>query len=357
MSPKRFSYAFGAAAVLSTAITADAAYTQLATLSEIVGTSGASQFNSFAIQGDDLYATVTNGAFAITKVSDLSGTKTSSVLTPQSSISAVNGGATFLSGSTGFGFRAPDSIQFADSGSAGIYRVDASTGAISSYVSSGDINTALGITNTQILGVHGNISTGEYAFYQARNGSRALMATTGPGSVSTLLDSTALTALNGSDQLAGGIASIGNSVFFSTGSSGTRNLYAYSLSMNTAALVFTETQIAALNSNGTAFSLSEIFAAPDGLVYLRNAQSRDIFSFDPDDAAASLKLVISRDELETGPANTANVTHLDWYDGNLAFAVTSTAGGAEAGVFAIPEPSVLILSTLIVPGFLLRRRR
>ena len=347
------------AIVFALSLSAQGAYTQIASLAEVLGTSTATGFNAFAIEGNNLFATVSgpSNTYAITKVSGLGGVKTSSILTNTAAVDAVNGTATNLSGSTGFGLRAAGSLQFADSNSGSIYRVNTSTGAISTYVSKATIDTALSITNSQILGVHGNTSTGEYAFYQSRAGSRALMATTGAGSVSTLINSAGLLALNGVDQIAGGIASQSGLIYFSTGASGSRNLYSYSLSLATTALVYTEAQLALLNTNNTGFSLTEMFAAPDGLVYLRNGQSKDILSFNPAAPSTSLSLVISSAALVGGAAATDALTHLDWYDGKLAFAVTSSAGGAVPGVYAIPEVSsfALTLGALTLLG--LRRRR
>ena len=93
--------------------------------------------------------------------------------------------------------------------------------------------------------------------------------------------------------------------------------------------------------------------APDGLIYMRFGRSstRSILSFDPASGTPGLTVasVLSKAELEAGPAGSATTMNLSWYDGNLAFH-TSTGG-----LYAIPEPASI--GFLDLGGLLLLRRR
>lgn len=345
-------YLYSTLLVLTLTLNANAAYTQLASLSELVGTTGATSVNSFVINGTTSYQ-ITSGTsanYSVLKTTGLGGVKTTTQIITNAALRAVNGNGNSFSGATGFGRSSAGVLQLADGTSEAIYRINTTNNTISRYVSKADIDLLTGL-DTNILAGHTVLPNGEHAFYDTRSDS---FISTSSGSVSTTISTSALIAIAGNADSNGGITAFGTSLFWSENTN--RRIYSYDTSTSTGSVALTTANITSV-TGGASFTLGAMFAAPDNLIYFQDNQSRNVLSFDPTNAAASLTNVLTQAQLLAGPAGTSTLQQFGWYNDNLAFLVNTSAGGAAPGLYAIPEVSTFTLSLGALTLLGLRRRR
>ncbi|TAG07334.1 MAG: PEP-CTERM sorting domain-containing protein [Verrucomicrobia bacterium] len=347
--------ALGAAMILST--NAHAAYTQLLTASNLVGSSGAVSVNSFVIIGDTSYQ-ITNRVTTPSVVNSVitrttgvgTGTPVTSVLTTNAQISAAGGGVSFF-GAFGIGQSSPGVLQVVDTVSNSVYRINQTTGAVTQYLSRAQASAALGVTNAQLFASNVILPSGEHLGYDAVGDS--FYRTTGLGTASTALSAAGINGIAGNTIVNGGMAAVGDKFFWSSNTSDA--IYSYDLVGALGNTVLTTAQIIA-ETGGTAYGAGDMFSAPDGNIYFVDNSSDSILSFNPSNPAGTLDTVLTSAQLSAGAANTSSVAQLGWFNGNLTFLVNA-GGSAVRGVYVIPEPSTfgLALGALAMLG--LRRKR
>ncbi len=242
-----------------------------------------------------------------------------------------------------------NNLQIIDGETDQIYRVDTSTGMVNTYITNADIaaHTGLGSANiSNALGGGVNLA-GEPVFYDTESDS--LLVGSGPGAVTTLLSNSQLVAAqDGDDDVDSGVTfdPAGNLYW---GNNNTDTIYKYD-GMDISPIVQPDDLSPFVGS--ITFS-SDMFVAPDGLLYFRAGTGGDtaLFSFDPAavDPASTVSVVLSNEDLNDGPAGSAFISNLSWHEGNIGFNVFS------GGFYAVPEPGSLAL--LGLGGLLVARRR
>lgn len=264
-------------------------------------------------------------------------------------------GASNLNPGRAFGLAGND-LVIGDGTDDAVYKIDTTTGVRTDYLTKAQLFAQTGGDSIQ-----GNSSIvrpdGELVFYELDTD--ALWVTNGAGSVTEFLSNEALVNATGSDSVSSQIAlDDGGDYYY--GNSSTDSIYVIDNDVpvvtpgdNILELV-TGDMVSAVTGNASVSYGDMIFNPTDGLIYVRELISRTFVSFDPDDPAGTIAAVLTRDQLEAGPAESAfTIGPFSLVDGQLAWSLNAFSSGVT-GYYTIPEPSTLLMLTLIVPMF--RRR-
>jgi hypothetical protein len=323
------------------------------------GTGATSHFSSASEAGNTYHQLSLSSSPAITKV-DPAGNATTLVDTLAWAI--ATGGSTSMTGFYGFGIDG-DYLQFAESSSDAVWRVNKNTGAISAFASSADIlshtqSVDPSITSVQLLSSNAP-SGGKHYFYEGQTDSILVADGT---SVGTYVSSADLVSLTGSDTVSGGMAldGSGNLIFASNSSD---SMFAWSDSLMSGFEVLSTAAITAVTGASSA-GFGDIFFAPDGFIYFYESAADSILRFNPTFGPGSLSTVLTEAELLAGPAGSDLIFGLSWYDGpglgiydvgvpgELAFNVNGSKG-----FYAVPEPTTALIFAIGGLGLLRRRLR
>jgi len=316
-------------------------YVELVPWSTVEAGSGGTTHFAAVVDGSTSYHQLRSSA-AITQVDNLGGVQTSSVLMNAAQWFAATGETNL---STFYGFSVSGNyVQFNDTTTDQVWRVDRTTGAISAYATVADITALTGATGAQMLSPSDTAPSGEMAFYDGTSDS--ILVTNGANNVEYLVSAADLTAATGNSSVSGGLGyDASGNLYWGTNTSD--NLWRHNTD-GTNVEVLTTADITAVTGESSV-GWKDIFPAPDGLVYFGETQSDSIMRFDPANAAGTLEIFLSAAQLEAGPMDSNNVICLTWYDGNLAFQRFN-----DYGLYVVPEPASLLL--VVVAGALIRRR-
>ncbi|MCP4248785.1 MAG: PEP-CTERM sorting domain-containing protein [bacterium] len=309
------------------------------------GSTGTSHW-SHVIDGQTSYHTVNlNSTPAITKVTNLNGVQSSSVLVSSADWFAASG-QTMMANGNGFGISGGTDLMWTDTGSDAVWKADLGTGAVSAYVTKAQIMTHTGQTAAGSLNANSITPTGELVWYESTSDS--VLVTTGAGTLATLINNADLTALQGNDTFASGIGfDAGGGMYW--GDSTSDSAYMRSAG-GTLSKVLDVADIIAV-SGKTAAGFGDFFGAGDGLMYFYESTGDNIMRFDPAAPVSSLEIYISEAELLAGPQASDSVVTLGWYDDRLTFHRYGTYG-----LYVVPEPTSLSLLGLGALALLRRRR-
>lgn len=244
-------------------------------------------------------------------------------------------------------------VQFADSSSDAVWRVDKMTGAVNSYVSEAAIQAHTGQSSAQLLTPYVVASGGETIFYEGQSDS--ILMTIGPNSLFTLVSEPLLTATFGNSSVSGGMAldPAGN-LFWGNNTSD-------SLAMRSSAgmlsWALTTGDITAVTGEAAA-GIGAMKYGGDGRVYFNETTSDTIMTFNPADPAGSLNILLTNAELVGGPAGSDSVGTMSWFDkGDGTAGVTWAKISGTGGIYFVPEPGMMALFALGAVGFFRRSRR
>ena len=280
----------------------------------------------------------------ITKVTDFAGTPVTTELMSSATWQTASGG-TGMTAFYGFGMSG-NNLQFSESASDAVWRVDKTSGALTSYVSKSQIQSFTG--SAPSLGTQFAVApNGEHVF---RDGtSLGFLTTTGPGTVAWLVTSTDLSNLMGNTNVSGGFGyDLSGSLYWGSGTSGA--IYKRAAD-GTLSQVLDQTALSSVAGSAvTSFGAFEGIS-PDGWVYFFNNSGKNIMKFNPASPASTLAMAITTADLLASPGASSTVYELGFYNGNLAY-----NNNATKGIYMIPEPMSLAL--LALGGLVgLRRRR
>ncbi len=308
-----------------------------------------SQHYSWVIDGDTSYHMLGTAA-RLVKVNNLSGVQTSTELMSNAAWQIANGGSSGATSFYGLG-QSGNYIQWSDSTTDAVWRVDKTSGAITSYVSNAQILAYQqgfypAQTGASLLTPAAVTPTGEHVFYEST--ADDILMTTGPGALTTVATAADLTAVQGNSSISGGMGFDVNGDLY-WGNNTNDAMYKYS--GGTISEVLTQANIIAVTGGSAAGFGAVEGISPDGMVYFYETSSDDILKFDPADPATSLSIVLTKDDLLASPGASSTVYEIGFYNDMFAYNNNGTRG-----LYYIPEPTSLAL--LALGGLVgLRRRR
>lgn len=316
----------------------------------LAGAPGPTQNMAAVVEGNSSYHFLTGGnSPRLERLDNLGGAQTVTILTSSAQWSLAGGtnNPAMYYGMTVSG----NYIQFADTATDGVWRINKSTGAISQYVTKAQIFAVAGNgggagTEAALLASARTAPDGEFVVYDST--SKSIIKTTGPGACQVYVTAADITAITGGTGVAGGLGFDATGAMY-FGSSTSKALHKRDPISGVLSTVLTTAQIQAV-AGGSSVSFKDIFFAPDGFMYFQDNSSGNILRFDPSNPVGTLANYITKAELTAGPMAGSNVIQLSWYNGGLAWHTFQSFG-----LYGVaPEPAALTL--LAVAGLLLRRR-
>lgn len=320
-----------AAALL--AVPASAQYLQLIDLPTLNGGDGTS-LNSATIVGSDAFAVLSGGGnHRVVKVADIGGANTVTTLVSTADWNTAVGSVP--TGIAGVPYASGSDLLILDIVTDQVVKVDQGTGAASLLVDNATIGGSV---------TFGGIdpSDGNLLVYQSSDD--VLLKTTGAvNGITTVLTDTELTTITGDDTPSGVAADASGVIYLGQGTnSAGEDISFFDPSGPSSGTILTEEQIAGVG-NDVGFSTTA-FDFIDGKLVFRDGGTNDsIKSVDPANALATLTVELDEATLVAGPAASDFVNNFTSFNGALAWVQTLGSGGQVAGIYAIPEPSSLVL--------------
>ena len=288
------------------------------------GASGtAGNFFAHAIDGDTAYCSFSKGY--ITKITNIDGVQTSSVLVTPTDWTTANGGATSnLTNFYGFGVSG-DYLIWTDTGSDAVWKADKTTGAISNVVTRSAIQNYLGLaTVTNSVGAYTVDLNGGLTFFEST--SQKILNVDMAGTLSTV-------ATVGYSVVSGLTYDPAGNLYW--GESATDTIYRLD-SGGTPTAILNSAAIYAV-TGGVNATFNDIFYGKNGWLYFYEQVDNSILQFNLSDPAATLSLLVET----SGRANTFGL----YSDAGQDYLTYHNYTGDLMAV-AVPEPATVMLLTL-----------
>jgi len=313
---------------------------------------GAEAVMGFDIEDDTAYVQVSfQNVPQINRIEHLSGGQVVTRLMHPANWLAASGENAMT---TWYGFEATSNyLQFADTYSDGIWRVDKNTGDLSCYVSKSSVTNTIDSTNGyRFLATYvTSPNTGETIFYNPD--SFYLMTTAGSNVVKTFISNAQLSNAFGNTRCAGGMTFDPNdNLYWGQYESNRYRIYAGIHKRDTngvLSVLLTKAQMDAV-AGANYPAIGDIFYAPDGQLYIYKYKTFHgcIITCDPaaTNPAATLRMFMSETDLTNSAAQSWQVGEMGWYKGGLAWHHFFMGEPRRTGIFAVVptnEP-VLVVS-------------
>jgi len=304
----------------------------------------------FVIEDDTAYVQLNLplGLTQITRVDNISGGQFTSRMLHPTNWLALSGEDNM---STWFGFDSYSNyLQFADTYSDSIWRLDKDTLVLSCYVDKRAVTNTLDVTNG-----FGFLSTyvtrpdnGEVLFYNTVG--RNIMTTDGSNTIRTYISNAALSNTFGATRCVGGMAydPAGTLYWGQREQNGSYTAIHKRDTNGVMSVLLSEAQMNAVHGP-TYTAIGDIFYAPDGQLYIFKYRTYHgcIVTCDPaaTNVAATLRVFMSENDLTNSAAQSWNVAQMGWYKGGLCWHHFFMNEPRRTGIFAVVptnEPAVAI---------------
>ncbi len=209
-----------------------------------------------------------------------------------------------------------DDLQFGDTVSKQIWRVNKHTGAITLHISSEAITNALGISTLNWTSAYmTDHRDGAIVFYES--GSRRIVRALDSNTITTIVNTEAFSNAFGYAVVTGGMTMdpYGN-LYTGSGTSGATRVVIMCATNGTLSVAVPTAALSNLVKESS-LNLQDIFFAPDGWIYLavsRSGNQNNILRFWPTNPVASLAMVLAKDQLLDSIAGN-QVASFDWHNG------------------------------------------
>ncbi|HQL10286.1 MAG TPA: hypothetical protein PLE35_11845, partial [Lentisphaeria bacterium] len=304
----------------------------------------------FLIEDDTAYVQLNlpQGLTQITRVDNISGGQFTSRMLHPTNWLASSGEDNM---STWFGFDAYSNfLQFADTYSDGIWRLDKDTLELSCYVDKDAVTNTLDSTNGfRFLSTYvTRPDSGEVLFYNTLG--RNLMTTDGSNTIRTYLSNADLSNTFGVTRCVGGMAydPAGTLYWGQREQDGSYTAIHKRDTNGVMSVLLSEAQMNAVHGP-TYTAIGDIFYAPDGQLYIFKYRTYHgcIVTCDPaaSNVADTLRVFMSENDLTNSAAQSWNVAQMGWYKGGLCWHHFYMNEPRRTGIFAVVptnEPAVAI---------------
>ncbi len=267
-------------------------------------------------EGTSSFCQLTGGDYGvqITRVDGLGGALTETQLVAPSNwlaASAQTGCTTF------YGLDVwDDYVQFGDTFSKQIWRVNKHTGVITLHISRHAITNTLGITTLNWTSANMmDRRDGAAIFYES--GSRQIVRALSTNDITSFISAQDLSNAFGYAVIAGGMTIDANGIFYAgSGTTGSTRVV-FSRDATNGITIALPTDAISNLVRESSIIIQDIFCAPDGWIYLavsRSANVNNILRFAPADPTGTVHLVLSKDDLAATVSGN-QVSSLDWNNG------------------------------------------
>jgi len=315
---------------------------------------GSERIYGFVIDNDTAYVQLTGGSLPqITRIESIGGGQEVTRLVTPAGWLAAAGNTTMLT-FNGFDI-VGEYLQFADTTSDEIWRVQRTTGEVIKYADQASIMAAGGFTNAVSLNnAHTkNPFTSEHVFYEST--SRHILTTDGSNNVAVFISNEEMSNTFGNAMVLEGMAfdSAGN-FYWSQYVSGSYLGIHKRDTNGTMSVFLTKAQLDAVHGADLPVPGAMLFA-PDGYLYIRvrKGTAGAILRCDPlaSNYVDTLSLYLSVQQLSNSVAQSANAGELGWYKGGLTWHYFEVRSG---GIFVnVPtnEPALVITGAVEVTEY------
>ncbi|HAL45209.1 MAG: hypothetical protein A2Y12_04510 [Planctomycetes bacterium GWF2_42_9] len=285
---------------------------------------------SHVIDGQTAYVEFMKGG--VTKIQNINGVQTSSVLFTQTDWAAASGGSASLTAFYGFGMSG-NNLIWTDTASDAVWTANTTTGAITNIVSKTAIGSFVGGT-AATNGAFTVAPNGGLTFMET--GTKTMLNVDLSGNLTTVLPA----GFTENSIISGLTYDSAGRVYWGDNTADTIYRKATDGSIEA---VISSSEVYAL-TNQTNASFNDIFAGPNGWMYFYEAADNSILQFNISNPEATLSILVET----SGRANTFGL----YSNGGVDYLTYHAYTGDIMGV-VVPEPTTIGLLSL--GGLLLRR--
>ncbi len=245
-----------------------------------------------------------------------------------------------------------DSLQLIDQSTDSVYRVNTTTGAMSTVVSPTDILTLTGLTELQVREECTFDSQGNMYFYEDK--SDQILTVDTAGVLSVFIDKATLQTAVGDASLlsyvSGAIAFDWDGNFYWTlsgassapGDVSRGSIYKMNAEDSTFSKALTQPEIVTVSKTDPFFganyaAFNDMVLGPDGWFYTFERGNSSVLRFDPEDPSATIELLFSQPDLEAGDMGVKYINDFATFGDLLTWTRLSPS---EGGIYYYETPGL-----------------